>query len=228
MAASAARYSFKNVCTLSRTSRYSYKDVSNASGVAAGSVSPQKQGEVAGRLARLSGGRRCVGRSNMPWPCACNRRCRGSITLSLAKNEMTHLLRRLKQASRGKAAQEPIGRVAAFRIVQNVTWLTSPTGAKLCTITSSPPGLAFTRFHTILPCRQLTLFTQLRTGACNLTGHKAHFEPRELLCACGSEPETCAQFFLHCPLYAFQCAILLRLWRTGGGGRSRRSAAITL
>lgn len=44
-----------------------------------------------------------------------------------------------------------------------------------------------TRFHP-LSCRQSTLLTRLRTGACDFGAYRAHFEPDRLMC-CGSEPE---------------------------------------
>ena len=74
------------------------------------------------------------------------------------------------------------------------TWmcscLTLPTGAQFCAISTSPPGLTFSRFHLLLSCRQLTLLTQLRTGTCNLGAYKAHFKPEQLVYACGAKPET--------------------------------------
>ena len=102
---------------------------------------------------------------------------------------------------------------SAFKAAQKAAWtslwLLSPTGAQLCAITTSPPGLAFTRFHSSLSRSQSTLLTQLRTGACDLGAYKAHFEPERLLCACGGEPETQEHFLLHCPLYAAPRAALL-------------------
>ena len=102
---------------------------------------------------------------------------------------------------------------SAFQAAQKATWsrswLTSTTGAQLRAVTSSPPGLAFTRYHSSLSRRQSTLLTQLRTGACDLGAYKAHFEPDRLMCACGGEPETQEHFFLHCPLYASPRATLL-------------------
>ena len=44
--------------------------------------------------------------------------------------------------------------------------------------------------------------------ACDLGAYKAHVKPERLLCACGSEPEICKHFLLHCPLYASPRATL--------------------
>jgi hypothetical protein len=102
---------------------------------------------------------------------------------------------------------------SAFKAAQKATWArawsASTTGVQLHAITTSPPGLAFTRFHSLLSRRQLTLLTQFCTGACNLGAYKAHFKPKRLMCVCGGEPETREHFLLHCPLYASQCATLL-------------------
>ncbi|KAG0653194.1 hypothetical protein C6P46_003469 [Rhodotorula mucilaginosa] len=71
---------------------------------------------------------------------------------------------------------------SAFKAAQKATWArawsASTTGAQLCAITTSPPGLAFTPFHSSLSRRQSTLLTRPCTGACNLSAYKAHFEPK--------------------------------------------------
>ncbi|GAA5990750.1 hypothetical protein JCM10908_003217, partial [Rhodotorula pacifica] len=101
---------------------------------------------------------------------------------------------------------------AAVRAAQLASWAsmwaTSPTGAGLRAISSSPPGPAFTRYHASLSRRQSSLLTRLRTGACDLGAYKQHFEHDEaarmaaMMCACGGEPETREHFLLHCPRYA--------------------------
>ena len=70
---------------------------------------------------------------------------------------------------------------AAFKTAQKSTWSAlwalSPTGGQLCAVASSPPGPAFSHFHSTLSHCQSTLLTRLRTGACDLGAYKAHFEP---------------------------------------------------
>ena len=75
---------------------------------------------------------------------------------------------------------------AAQKAAWSTLWLSSSTSCQLRAVTSSPPGLAFTRFHSTLSRRQSTLLTRLRTGACDLGAYKAHFEPERLLCACAA------------------------------------------
>ncbi|KAG0662699.1 hypothetical protein C6P46_003204 [Rhodotorula mucilaginosa] len=114
----------------------------------------------------------------------------------------------------GQGGKKPRpARLCATPPAQKATWArawsASTTGAQLCAITTSPPGLAFTRFHSSLSRHQSTLLTRLRTGACDLGAYKAHFEPERPMCACSGEPETREHLLLHCPLCASQRATLL-------------------
>lgn len=89
--------------------------------------------------------------------------------------------------TRAPAAQKPLCRLVSFP-AQKVNWMrswsTSSTGAQLRANTSSPPGIAFTRFRKSLSRRQSTLLTRVRTGACDLGAYKALFESEGLFCAC--------------------------------------------